>query len=276
MSYTVDVDWLWNHLQDEQVRVIDCRFELADPQWGAGEYNKSHIPGALYMDLNKDLSGEIAAHGGRHPLPELEVLVQKLSDAGINQNTTVVAYDSQHGAMASRLWWLLTYLGHKEVYVLNGGFPAWVHKGYPVTDEVPVVTRKNFIAFLQHDMLVHMNDVKERIEKNADFVLIDSREKNRYEGIEEPIDKKAGHIPSAIHHFWKDGVTEDGFFKPASLQRERFASLHKDAEIIVYCGSGVTACPNVLALQVAGFKNVKLYGGSWSDWISYEENPVEK
>ncbi|MDG4656162.1 sulfurtransferase [Ectobacillus antri] len=274
MHYTVEATWLKNHLQDESVRIIDCRFNLANAGYGEEAYQEEHIVNALYMHLERDLSGPIGTYGGRHPLPDLELFMDKLSDAGIDEDTTVVAYDSQHGAMASRLWWLLTYLGHKKVYVLNGGFLHWKQLNLPTTHQVPVFTRKNFIAYPQHDMLVQMQDIKKRIDGRSAFVLIDSREPNRYKGIEEPIDKKAGHIPTARNYFWKEGVTAEGMFHATSQQEARFADINKDEEVIVYCGSGVTACPNVLALKEAGFQNVKLYAGSWSDWISYEDNPI--
>ncbi|WP_034671874.1 sulfurtransferase [Ectobacillus panaciterrae] len=274
MNYVVEAKWLAEHIHDESVRIIDCRFDLGNTSLGQEQYLKEHIVNALYFNLDTDLSGNIATHGGRHPLPDLELFVEKLSDAGIDQDTTIVAYDSQHGAMASRFWWMLTYLGHHKAFVLNGGFPEWKKQGLPTTEQVPVFTRKNFIAYPQHDMLVHMEDVKERLEKGHDFILIDSREPGRYKGLEEPIDAKAGHIPTAHNQFWKEGVTAEGMFKSKEEQEERFKVLDKNKEIIVYCGSGVTACPNVLAMKSAGFSNVKLYGGSWSDWISYEDNPV--
>jgi thiosulfate/3-mercaptopyruvate sulfurtransferase len=270
MNYIVEATWLNEHIQDETVRIIDCRFDLSDPSWGQTQYEQEHIPNALFFDLDKDLSGEVTVHGGRHPLPDLDLFIERLADAGIDQDTTVIAYDSQHGAMASRFWWMLTYLGHQKVYVLNGGFPEWKRQNLPTTADIPVFTRKNFIAYPEQEMLVRMQDVKKRLEEHHDFILIDSRESQRYKGLEEPIDKKAGHIPSAINHFWKDSVTTEG----QEYQEARFASLDKEREIIVYCGSGVTACPNVLALKMAGFHNVKLYGGSWSDWISYEDNPI--
>ncbi|MFD3446047.1 sulfurtransferase [Microbacteriaceae bacterium 4G12] len=276
MSYTVEIDWLADHLQNENIRIIDCRFDLSNPSWGREQYKQGHIPNALYFDLNIDLSKEITTHGGRHPLPDMELFVEKLADAGIQEDTTVVAYDSQNGAMASRLWWMLTYLGHTKTYILNGGYPAWEKKQLPITAQIPVFTKKSFVAYPKHQLLVSMEDVKERIEKQADFYLIDSREQRRYEGAEEAIDKKAGHIPTALHYFWKDGVTDEGYLKSSEEQEERFHKLDKTKEVIVYCGSGVTACPNVLALKTAGFEQVKLYSGSWSDWISYEDNPVEK
>ncbi len=276
MNGVAEIGWLAEHYNSEAVRIIDCRFQLSDPSWGRKQYEEEHIPYALYFDLNEDLSGEVGVHGGRHPLPEIELFAKKISAAGIDKHTTVIAYDSQNGAMASRLWWLLTYLGHEKVYILNGGFTAWKQAGLPTTDAVPVFERKEFLPHLQSDMLVSMTDVKNRIESGANFLLIDSREPIRYAGIEEPIDRKAGHIPTAVNSFWMDGVSAEGLFQGEKEQEARFGMFDKEKETIVYCGSGVTACPNVLALKVAGFQNVKLYAGSWSDWISYDENIVEK
>ncbi|MEH6892013.1 sulfurtransferase [Bacillus sp. JJ864] len=272
----VTAEWLHEHIQDEQVRIIDCRFDLANPNWGREQYNEAHIPGALYFDLNKDLSSPVTKHGGRHPLPRIEEFVQKLSQAGINEHTTVVAYDSQGGAMASRLWWLLTYIGHNKAYVLNGGFPAWKEQNFEVMNEIPVFAPKTFVPSIQHNAVATMEELQAKISKHADIALIDSREPKRYAGLEELVDKAAGHIPTAQNYFWKDGVTYSGAFKEKKAQEDRFIHLDKTKETIVYCGSGVTACPNVLTLKMAGFTNVKLYVGSWSDWISYPENIIVK
>ncbi|WP_459501468.1 sulfurtransferase [Bacillus sp. C1] len=272
----VTVEWLRDHIEDEHVRIIDCRFDLANLNWGRKQYEKEHIPHALYFDLNNDLSSPIMGHGGRHPLPAIRDFAEKLSQAGIDEYTTVVAYDSQGGAMASRLWWLLTYVGHQKAYVLNGGFPAWKEQNLSTTTEAPITERKQFIPNVQDNMLVTIEDVKENIRTNADVTLIDSREPKRYAGVEELVDPKAGHIPTAENYFWKDGITTEGRFKNKEEQEERFHHLTKEKETIVYCGSGVTACPNILALQIAGFRNVKLYAGSWSDWISYPENQIAK
>lgn len=272
----VTVEWLHEHLEDEQIRIVDCRFDLANPNWGKEQYEKGHIPHAVYLDLDRDLSSPVLEHGGRHPLPNMEKFVQTLSQAGIDENTTVIAYDSQAGAMASRLWWLLTYMGHKNVYVLNGGFSVWKEQNLPITADASVIAPKTFIPSMQEDLLVTMEDVREKIRTNVDMTLIDSREPNRYAGFEELVDRKAGHIPTAKNYFWKDGVTVEGQFKNKANQKERFRSLNKEKETIVYCGSGVTACPNILALKMAGFNQVKLYAGSWSDWISYPENPIAK
>ncbi|MCL6586488.1 MAG: sulfurtransferase [Anoxybacillus sp.] len=273
MSYIVSFDWLAERL--DAVRIIDCRFYLGNPTRGLEEYIREHIPNALYFDLEKDLSGNVQTHGGRHPLPDVSELVAKLSAAGIDQQTTVVAYDDQSGAMAARFWWLLRYLGHRHVYVLDGGYTKWKERGYPTTDAIAPVKERTFLPQYDPSLLATVDDVRKAIEDET-VILVDSRERNRYLGIEEPIDRVAGHIPRAKHFFWKENFTADGFWKELNEQEKRFAALPKDARIIVYCGSGVTACPNVLALSEAGYSNVQLYVGSWSDWISYPENPIAK
>lgn len=272
----VTVEWLREHIEDENVRIIDCRFDLANPNWGREKYEEEHIPHALYFDLNLDLSSPVAEHGGRHPLPNIEEFADKLSQAGIDEHTTVIAYDSQAGAMASRLWWLLNYVGHEKVYILDGGFPAWKENGLHTTPNIPVIARKPFIPEIQENMLVTMEDVRGKIRAGANMTLIDSREPKRYAGAEELVDSKAGHIPTAVNYFWKDGILESAHFKNEEEQQGRFQNLDKEKETIVYCGSGVTACPNIVALKLAGFQNVKLYTGSWSDWISYPENQIAK
>ncbi|MCZ0755731.1 sulfurtransferase [Anoxybacillus sp. J5B_2022] len=273
MKYIVSSEWLVDRLDDDNVRIIDCRFYLGDSLRGMEEYIRDHIPNALYFDLEKDLSGKVQAHGGRHPLPDFSELATKLSAAGIDQQTTVVAYDDQGGAMAARFWWLLRYLGHRHVYVLDGGYTKWKETGYPTTEAIVSVKERTFIPQYEPSLLATVEEVRKAMEE-ATAVLVDSRERNRYLGVEEPIDRVAGHIPGAKHIFWKDSLTDDGFWKEPSEQEKRFAALPKDARIIVYCGSGVTACPNVLALSEAGYTNVQLYVGSWSDWISYPEHPI--
>lgn len=275
LKYLVEQDWLKDQLTNDEVRIMDCRFYLDDPTKGLTEYMMDHIPDALYFDLEKDLSGPVEEHGGRHPLPNLEELVEKLSAAGIEERTKVIVYDDQNGAMASRLWWLLTYLGHKEVYVLNGSYSNWKMKGYPVTDVISQSERKTFKPKLKKDLLVDVHAVKEKLQNNR-TVIIDSRENSRYLGLEEPIDRIAGHIPGAVNHFWKDAIKEDSTWKTNDEQALRFLTIEKDQEIVVYCGSGVTACPNILSLKALGFTNVRLYAGSWSDWITYSDNPIEK
>ncbi|XJZ25915.1 sulfurtransferase [Bacillota bacterium Lsc_1132] len=275
MKYTVSSEWLLDHLQDRNVRIVDCRFSLSDSKKGKAAYLDGHLPGAVFFDLEKDLSSPVRKHGGRHPLPNLYELVEKLEAAGIHNDDIVVAYDDGDGAFAARFWWLLGYLGHKKVYVLDGGFKNWQTKNNVVTTVIPETERRQFAVSLQEDWLAEIDEVKAvvRGEKN-DCIVIDSREAKRYLGIEEPIDKKAGHIPGAVNKPWFEGL-DGGFYKSVESQKQRFADIDSAKEVIVYCGSGVTAVPNFLALKEAGYHRVKLYAGSFSDWISYDENKIE-
>ena len=191
----------------------------------------------------------------------------------MNKDSIVVAYDDQGGAYASRLWWLMRYFGHERVYVMNESYSAWKNAKFPVSDHQAVRIPSQFEANIQHDMVVGVEEVQDVV-RTGGPLIIDSRESARYLGLEEPIDSKAGHIPGAINKFWKDVLDEQGRWKNADTLKEQFAEIQPEQEVIVYCGSGVTACPNVLALTQAGYKNVKLYAGSWSDWISYPENPI--
>ncbi|MFK7694933.1 sulfurtransferase [Paenibacillus sp. HJGM_3] len=275
MRNIVQASWLTEHLQDPNLVVADCRFALGQPLSGRADYDREHLPGAVYFDLDRQLSAPVTEHGGRHPLPDLNAFAAVLSEAGIGPSTTVVAYDDQGGAMASRLWWLLRYVGHEQVYLLDGGFSAWKAAGYPVTSEAtaPRAASEVYPVQPQAAMLLRVEDIRARLGRPG-VTLIDSREAPRYRGEVEPIDAKAGHIPGAKNRFWKAALDEQGRWRDAAGQADRFRDLDPDGEIVVYCGSGVTACPNVLALEEAGFRNVKLYAGSWSDWISYADNPI--
>ncbi|BFT75912.1 sulfurtransferase [Paenibacillus sp. P36] len=273
MENIVGQSWLLGQLGDANIVIADCRFALGQPESGRKLYEQDHITGAVYVDLEKDLSGAIMAHGGRHPLPDLGAFSILVGSLGIDSTKTVVAYDDQGGAMASRLWWMLKFLGHSEVYVLDQGYSAWKGAGYPVTDEVTAAYPRTFSPKVQRTMLASMDEVKDKLGRPG-VVLVDSREERRYLGLEEPIDPVAGHIPGARNYFWKGVLGADGAWLPATKQEQHFAGLRDADEIIVYCGSGVTACPNVLGLSEAGFDNVKLYSGSWSDWISWEDNPI--
>ena len=263
----VSAAWLYEHRNEANIAIADCRFSLAEPQLGEQQYNTSHIPGANYVDLNKDLSSPVQQHGGRHPLPDPEVLAQKLSAMGIDSQTLVVAYDDSRFAFASRLWWLLRYLGHDRVAVLDGGFKAWQSLGLPVTDVIPQHQPKQFTWQLRSSMRVDITDVKARKDLPG-VALIDSRESPRYRGESEPIDPIAGHISGAVSYPWQDVSNSDGYLYSSQEQYLRWQQL-QDREIIVYCGSGVTACVNLLSLHLAGIATSALYVGSWSDWCSY-------
>lgn len=261
----VSAEWLSENLNAPKLVIVDCRFTLGNASKGFSDYLHSHIPGALYFHLEHDLSAPLSEHGGRHPLPDTESLVQLFSHAGIDQETTVVAYDEQDLAMASRLWWLLRYLGHEKAVVLDGGFTRWQKEGLSVTDEVPTPTSRTFVANIQPQMLVSADDVQSRSEVCA---LIDSRAAERYRGEIEPLDPKAGHIPGALNYFYKENFHPDGQMRTSDQLQQRFSPLDQHNQLIVYCGSGVTACVNVLALHQAGRTDAKLYAGSWSDWSS--------
>lgn len=275
MKNIVDKEWLKSRLGSPNLVLLDCRFSLANPRAGEEAYQLSHLPGAVYCHLEKNLSGPVVKHGGRHPLPNLQSLSAFLESSGISNQSVVVAYDNGEGSFAARLWWLMKYLGHEEVFVLNGGFKNWEQSGYPVDANIPEPAKATFEIRLQPGRMATYEEVKGIVEEGTqNTILIDSREPKRYLGIEEPIDKVAGRIPGAINKFWNDGF-ENGQFKSLSEQLLRFSDVSKDTSIIVYCGSGVTAAPNYLVLEELGFHNLKLYVGSYSDWVSYEDNKIE-
>jgi thiosulfate/3-mercaptopyruvate sulfurtransferase len=253
-----------------QVVIVDCRFALADPELGYRQYQMSHIPGAHYLDLNKDLSRPVERHGGRHPLPDASELANKLAAIGVNfQETLVVAYDDSRLAFAARLWWLLRYLGHDKVALLDGGWAAWQAAGYPVTDALPTTpVPGTFVPQLRQEWVLNIDAVNAR-KDSPEVVLVDSRESDRYLGKHEPIDPIAGHIPGAINYPWQDVTDAQGYLHSIEEQKQRWVDVEQKAEVLVYCGSGVTACVNLFSLELAGIHTGKLYAGSWSDWCSY-------
>lgn len=212
-------------------------------------------------------------HGGRHPLPDPEELSRTLAKNGITPETRIIAYDDQGGMYASRLWWLLKYLGHGQAFVMNEGFSAWKAAGYPVTADQPIRVPASYSYTLHPELLASMEDVR-RAAGRDDAIVIDSRDPRRYQGFDETMDPVAGHVPGAKNKFWKLLLDEHGKRIDVSRLQEHYKEFPRDKEIIVYCGSGVSACPNFIGLKEAGYENVKLYAGSWSDWISYSENPV--
>ncbi len=271
----VSVDWLYEHLDDPRIAIADCRFALMQPELGQQQYQEGYIPGAYYLDLNRDLSSPVAKHGGRHPLPDPARLSEKLSSMGINSDspvgpTLVIAYDDSRMAFAARLWWLLRYLGHEQVAILDGGFAAWQVAGYPLSTAPPAAKSGHFIPRVQSHQIVDVEQVKARKDLPA-VSLVDSREPERYRGEKEPIDPIAGHIPGAVNYPWQEVTTKEGYVRPVEEQRDRWMNVANSDEIIVYCGSGVTACVNLLSLEVAGISKAKLYPGSWSDWCSYQQ-----
>lgn len=271
----IDVKDLYAHLGEPAWVIVDCRFGLDDTEKGRLDYYESHIPGAFYAHLDEDLSGEIIpGKTGRHPLPSVDTAAQLFSSWGIGGETQVVVYDDKAGGIAARLWWMLNWLGHEKVAVLDGGWPKWVEAGFPSDKELPKASPAYFEAHPQSQLLVDA-DFVDQIRQDADYVLVDSRLDFRYRGEQEPIDPVAGHIPGAINAPFPENL-EDGTFKSEETLKERFSQIlqGKTADhAVFYCGSGVTACHNVLALKHAGLGNAKLYGGSWSHWIADGKRP---
>lgn len=280
MAYFVNNEWLVTQQENGQAElvIVDARYDLADSDAGELAYREGHIPGAHYASLSHDLSSgnRPDGAGGRHPLPEPSTVAAFFSSLGIKEGVTVVAYDDQGGAMASRLRWLLEWIGFKgDVVVLEKGYKGWVEAGLPIDTVIPKRSDDALLPVQMNDaMVVNQEQVKKSIGEPG-VVIIDSRDGARYRGEHEPIDRAAGHIPTAINHFWQEGKREDGTWKSAEEQAKRFEGIDRDANIVVYCGSGVTATPNVFALREAGFRNVQLYAGSWSDWSASPDNPVE-
>jgi thiosulfate/3-mercaptopyruvate sulfurtransferase len=274
----VTADWLAQHLDDPRVIVVDCRFALGEPDQGQGQYAEGHIPGAWYLDLNRSLSSPVQVHGGRHPLPAVETFSALLTAMGVGSEkpnaTLVVAYDNSRFAFASRLWWLLRYLGHDAVAVLDGGWGGWVQGGYPTSVELPQGHQGKFIPAPRQDWVVDIDTVRRRKDQPG-VLLIDSRSPERYRGDVEPIDPVAGHIPSAVNYCWQDVSAINGQLKSPAELAHHWADLDAADEVVIYCGSGVTACVNLLAQAVAGRPMAKLYPGGWSDWCSYLINPSD-
>jgi thiosulfate/3-mercaptopyruvate sulfurtransferase len=269
MKYVVETDWLTENLNNADVVVIDCRFSLTDPELGRQKYLESHISGAYYLDLNQDLSAPVQKYGGRHPLPDPEILAAKFGQIGVKfGKTLVVAYDDSRLAFASRLWWLLRYYGHDQVAVLNGGYPQWLQAGLPVSGQKPVSRVASFVPQVQPGWIVSIEAVK-NCDEHSPIVLIDAREVDRYAGIRESIDPYAGRISGAYNYPWQEVTAADGLLLSESLQRQRWQNLPENKTKVLYCGSGVTACVNALSLAIGGYPEPLLYPGGWSDWCAH-------
>jgi len=265
------------HLNDPDWRFIDCRFYLQEPDQGYQDYLEGHISGAAYAHLDRDLSGVIiAGKTGRHPLPDIQDITEKLSAWGISRQTQVVAYDNMGGAFAARLWWLLHWLGHDHVAVLDGGWNAWVEGGKEQETREPEQVRKQFTPEIHPELLVDAMFV-EKIRMDPGYLLIDARSPERYWAIEENTDPVAGHIPGAVSAPFSENLDEDGYFLTDDKLIDRFRNLLGDyppGKTVIYCGSGVTAAHNIIAMLKAGFVMPRLYAGSWSEWITDPARPT--
>jgi thiosulfate/3-mercaptopyruvate sulfurtransferase len=277
MTYTtlVSTEELARH---PEWRVFDCRHDLGNPALGAQQYAKVHIPGALFAHLDSDLSAPKTGTNGRHPLPDAARFAAWLGERGVQPADQVVAYDANNGTMAARLWWTLRWLGHDAVAVLDGGFAKWVEEGRPLAAEVPRFVPCDYRFESNASMAVDVSFVERCIE-TRDIVLLDARAPARYRGEKEPIDPVAGRIPGAISRFCAENLGAEGCFKPSDALRREYGALLGDRapeEIVHYCGSGVAACHNLLAMEIAGFPGSRLYAGSWSEWIADPRRPREK
>jgi thiosulfate/3-mercaptopyruvate sulfurtransferase len=260
----------------EAWRVFDCRHDLAKPELGEQQYRQAHIPGALFAHLDRDLSAPKSGKNGRHPLPEPAAFGAWLGRQGVAERDQVVCYDAANGALAARLWWMLRWLGHDAVAVLDGGFAKWTGEGRPVDAAIPHPRPSKFQLHLRSDMRVDVAAIAKTLRKR---VLLDARAPARYRGEQEPIDPVAGRIPGALNRFNMDNVRGDGRFKSASDLKREFEKVlggRAPDEVVNYCGSGVAACHNLLAMEVAGLPGAKLYAGSWSEWIADPARPREK
>jgi len=277
-STVVSTAQLAQHLSDPNWIVIDCRFTLTHTEAGRIAYAQGHLPSARYAHLDEDLSGTKNGVNGRHPLPDTQVFAQKLGAWGVDNQTQVVVYDDSFGAIAVRLWWMLRWLGHDAVALLDGGLPKWQREQLPLTADVPQVIPKSFVPRVRNDMLADTDAVL-NASRTQSALIVDARAEMRFIGEIEPLDPVAGHVPGAKNLPFDDNLTLDGtLFSPAELLElyTEFLDGKSPEQVIHMCGSGVTTCHNLLAMEIAGLKGGKLYAGSWSEWIADPSRPVAK
>lgn len=274
----ISTDALAHRLTDPAFVIVDCRYNLDDERWGAVTYRAQHIPGAAYAHLGHDLAGAKTGTNGRHPLPDPAALAATFGALGVTEGVQVVAYDQDTGMYASRMWWLLRWLGHTAVAVLDGGFAKWIAEGRPTAAADETHAARTFRGTASDQMVMNASAVG-AVRRSPDWMLVDARAPERYRGETEPIDKVAGHIPGAANHFFKWNLAERGTFRTPEELRTRLHAAIGDTpadHVVCYCGSGVTACHNLLALEHAGIEGAKLYPGSWSEWSSDPSRPVER
>lgn len=273
----ISAEALNNQLDNRDWVVFDCRFQLDKPDWGEEAYRQSHIPGARYAHLDRDLAVPQTARTGRHPLPDPEAFAQWLGRNGVTAGRQVVVYDQGGGAFAARLWWMLRWLGHQGVAVLDGGWAAWVEAALPVDDKIPEPDKATFEPQRHDDLWLTSEQLESALSQQSAQVL-DARGAERFRGDNEPIDPKAGHVPGALNLPFQGNLNDQGRFKDPDSLKARFAPVLQqsgDRDIVHMCGSGVTACHNLLAMEVAGLGDSRLYAGSWSEWITDPDRPIE-
>jgi len=266
------------HLQDQALVIFDCRHQLMDHDAGARAYAASHIPGARFAHSERDMAGPKTGSNGRHPLPDPGSFIAWLSASGVDRSKQVVAYDFAAGSSAARLWWMLRWVGHERVAVLDGGWEGWEKAGLPVTSELPAPTAARFPGEPRADAWVSVEFVRSHLD-DPSVIVLDARAPERFRGITEPIDPVAGHIPGARNRMFKDNLGADGRFKSAVELRQAFSALLAGAPpsaVVHQCGSGVSACSNLLAMEIAGLSGSRLYPGSWNEWIADPGRPIAR
>lgn len=268
-----------NSIIDEKNLIIfDCRFDLMDKNLGYLNYLKSHIKNANYINLEADLSSSVTINSGRHPLKDPSIFSNMLNHYGINKKSQIVVYDDENSSMCVRFWWMLKLVGIEKCAVLDGGYKSWISFKFATDNSIPKNHKKeNIIYTYKEEYLISTSELKNKLKYNSIY-LLDARDKQRFLGNIEPIDKKAGHIPGAINMPFKQNLEKDGKFKKISSLVKLFESIDKDKSkgIINMCGSGVTACHNFLAMEHCGLRRSRIYVGSWSAWLSYSDNDIEK
>ena len=257
--------------------IADCRYDLRNESWGREQYRASHIPGAVYASLSHDLAAAPSGSNGRHPIPCVEDLEATFGRLGITSGTQVVIYDQDTGMFASRMWWMLRYLGHEAAAVLDGGWAKWTREGRPTRAGDEQRPAAVFTGRRRKDLRLPLDQVQAAVGDPA-VLLVDARAPERFEGKSEPLDRTPGHIPGAVNHFYKRNVTDEGVMLPPDTLRRQFDEVlggRRPDQVVMYCGSGVSACHNLLAMEHAGLTGAKLYPGSWSEWSSDPQRPVE-
>ena len=265
-------------LNDSNVVICDCRHDLMDLEKGHRAYAEGHIPGAHFLHLDEDLSGTKTGKNGRHPLPDVNAFSRKIGSIGIDAGKQVIAYDDAGGAYATRLWWMLRWLGHDAVAVLDGGINKWQAEARPLSRDAPRANGTTFMPKQQPGLTVDVNGMLVNL-KTSSAIVVDARAPERYRGEVEPIDPVGGHIPGALNRVFKNNLNADGTFKTSALLRDEFIALlgaTAPSKVINQCGSGVTACHNLFAMELAGLTGAKLYPGSWSEWCADPARPVAK
>jgi thiosulfate/3-mercaptopyruvate sulfurtransferase len=282
MAFTtlVSTEALAGYSGTRHLVVLDCRFALTDVHWGERAYLEGHLPGAHYADLARDLSGEQTGTNGRHPLPTAADLERTFGRFGIDEHAQVVVYDQDSGMFASRCWWLLRWAGHRQAAVLDGGFAKWTREQRPVASgPEPAPPRRPFHGRFNPAMIVDAAGLEAALARPGALRLVDARAPERFRGDVEPIDRVPGHIPGAVNHFHKDTITGEGVFRDREELRRSFEATlagRSAEDVVCYCGSGVTACQDLLAMEHAGLSGAKLYPGSWSEWSSDPSRPVAR